>query len=484
MVDFTNISSHETFPKTMPSQGDESTSSLLVDIKGYYFVIMTIVGLTANTLSFLIIVTRKLVSTSVGTYLACLSVFDSLSLIFRFLYQVSEHVLKVNFLLISNLSCKLFMFWFLTAGLVSNYIIVLVTAERCYVILSPYTLKTPGPKQALISVIVVFILIVTYNFHIFFTHEIVSVSIGSNNSIEFCDAMVKHAHYFTTVHPWVDQAIFAWIPSVSILTANVIIIMFLIRHTQSNTAQQINRKEQVKLTYMLLVVSFFFTATTLPSGLYYGFAPIYLYDGPSEALGPHNVTWTVLTCITHLNYSCNFFLYILSGRRFRQEAINFFRCGFVKEKVEQRMQNIARVSEETAWKMHNYFVIQCWSKETQLWIKNFSWPPLGRGVNFEHSTDIPPKNKAPSQHSFVNSQPASKLINLFQGAHKKFMDQSCVSFDQHWIFNILHGPRFQQEATCINFFWLDFQVEKFNHKMHFIVTKYDFIVQVYTALVT
>ena len=58
--------------------------------------------------------------------------------------------------------------------------------------------------------------------------------------------------------------------------------------------------------------------------------------------------------------------------------------------------------------------LQCWSKETQLWSKNFSCPPpWRRGLNFEHS------------------QPPSKLIYLFQGAHKKFMDQSCVSFDQH-----------------------------------------------------
>ncbi len=349
MMDLSNIYLQEISSEWTPTEGYESSSTLLVDIKGYYFVIMTIIGLIANTLSFLIIVTRRLVSTSVGTYLACLAVFDSLSLIFRFSYQVSEHVLKVNFLLISHLSCKLFMFGFLTAGLVSNYIIVLVTAERCYVILSPYTLKTPGPKQALISVILVFVLIITYNFHIFFTHEIVSVPIGNNNTIEFCDALAKHAYYFTTVHPWVDQAIFAWIPAISILTANIIIILFLIRHTQSNTAQQINRKEQVRLTYMLLVVSFFFTATTLPSGLYYGFAPIYLYDGPSEALGPHNVTWAVLTCVTHLNYSCNFFLYILSGRRFRQEAVAYFRCGLKKETVAYpRMQNIAYTSEESA----------------------------------------------------------------------------------------------------------------------------------------
>ena len=30
--------------------------------------------------------------------------------------------------------------------------------------------------------------------------------------------------------------------------------------------------------------------------------------------------------------------------------------------------------------------LQCSSKETQLWIKNFSWPPWMRGLNFVHSS--------------------------------------------------------------------------------------------------
>ncbi len=46
---------------------------------------------------------------------------------------------------------------------------------------------------------------------------------------------------------------------------------------------------------------------------------------------------------------------------------------------------------------------------------------------------VPPEGggSTPLQHPFTNSQPPSKLIYLFQGAHKKLMDQSCVSFDQH-----------------------------------------------------
>ncbi len=63
-----------------------------------------------------------------------------------------------------------------------------------------------------------------------------------------------------------------------------------------------------------------------------------------------------------------------------------------------------------------FTIIQCWSKETQLWIKNFSWPPWWRGLYFEHSPTY--------SRQFQVDLP-------LPGSSQKSMDQSCVSFDQH-----------------------------------------------------
>ncbi len=68
-------------------------------------------------------------------------------------------------------------------------------------------------------------------------------------------------------------------------------------------------------------------------------------------------------------------------------------------------------------------------------------------------TDIPPKNIAPLHHSFINSQPPSNLIYLFQEAHKKFMNQSCVSFDQHCIFvHCQHNSLIGKDHLCCQSF--------------------------------
>ncbi len=60
-------------------------------------------------------------------------------------------------------------------------------------------------------------------------------------------------------------------------------------------------------------------------------------------------------------------------------------------------------------KMYYLPKVQCWWKKSNSELRIFGAPPEGGG-------------------STLNSQPPSKLIYLFQGAH---MDQSCVSFDQH-----------------------------------------------------
>ena len=66
-----------------------------------------------------------------------------------------------------------------------------------------------------------------------------------------------------------------------------------------------------------------------------------------------------------------------------------------------------------ASRMAMILYLQCWSKETQLWIKNFWCPHWRRGLNFEYSI------------------PSSKIFFSEWGSSQKFMDQSCVSFDQH-----------------------------------------------------
>ena len=58
--------------------------------------------------------------------------------------------------------------------------------------------------------------------------------------------------------------------------------------------------------------------------MYYYLAPIFWFKNLGEALS--NVAWAAVRFINLLNYSCNLYIYLLSGKTFRDEAKKLFLC--------------------------------------------------------------------------------------------------------------------------------------------------------------
>ena len=62
---------------------------------------------------------------------------------------------------------------------------------------------------------------------------------------------------------------------------------------------------------------------------------------------------------------------------------------------------------------------------------------------------FPPDGGGSTLNTVQHSQPPSKLIYLFQGARKTFMDQSCVSFDQYCIDSQVKDLQLLQMSTVV-----------------------------------
>lgn len=90
---------------------------------------------------------------------------------------------------------------------------------------------------------------------------------------------------------------------------------------------------------MLLSVSFYVIFTTLPPAIIYAVETMYpegLLSDTNHSIISNDVTWkkyfTFLhikavvyeICISH--YACNFFIFILTGRKFRDVALSTFFC--------------------------------------------------------------------------------------------------------------------------------------------------------------
>ena len=84
------------------------------------------------------------------------------------------------------------------------------------------------------------------------------------------------------------------------------------RNKDIKTSKSKNLEGTSKLTTMLLINSFFFLLTTLPIVSYF-------YLAKQRDI----IVWASVRAVNLLNYSCNFFIYLLSGKKFRDEAKSY-----------------------------------------------------------------------------------------------------------------------------------------------------------------
>ena len=133
----------------------------------------------------------------------------------------------------------------------------------------------------------------------------------------------------------VDSSIFVFIPMIIIFLCNIMIICRLQqstkRHhqmTQNDVSIQKREKEQRKTTIILLSVSIAFLLLHTPYAVYNCLAMVDALTGDQEAYAK----WTFFNYFgmttAGLQNSVNFFLYFLSGRRYRRTVCGLFIAPF------------------------------------------------------------------------------------------------------------------------------------------------------------
>ena len=76
--------------------------------------------------------------------------------------------------------------------------------------------------------------------------------------------------------------------------------------------------------------------------------------------------------------------------------------------------------------------VQCWSKEKQLWIRNFLWPPWRRGLNFEHSPTFSRQFKVNPPHPASSQKSHDSKLRFFWPAL-----YLCVSLRFDWLYHVV-----------------------------------------------
>ncbi len=319
----------------------ESPGNTIIQIKTIIVIAICTLGLAANSCAFIVVVKSNIIKISTGVYLAFLAVFDNLSLFMYLLRTFSDlHTL-------SSLACKVINAAHLSMLTISCNILVTMTIERCHIIINPYK-PNPTRKQATtIATVSAIIILLACSIQVGTITGLYTPPVGRtlsnmssfNNAdnathdhilpitgtVKVCAILPQYMGYYRKVFNPIYMGLTKLVSPLLVLLCNAIIILYM---RKKNTVVPLNAVSGVnqdkRITKMLIIVSLSFTMFVLPQGMYLLLAAFF-YEHISEAVGQDNPAWQTILCWYLLNHSLNFFQYILSGKKFREESKNAFK---------------------------------------------------------------------------------------------------------------------------------------------------------------
>ena len=305
----------------------------------YWIPILVPIGLVGNILSFLIMVKPSNRKLSTCIYMAAISVNDSMMLSI-ILYGWSVSYLKIHKRY--PLGCRIESFLIMFALQKATYQVVAMTIDKFIAIKWPHKAATYStPKRAKMTIIVLYVCVISYNLPDFFLTKMIGT------------ACVSYAvgSVYAKIYSWLTFFLNGVIPLTSLIAMNSAIV-----HEVRKSHNRFRNHESVKelenqnfagqgrhrprksvenqLTVMLLLVTTLFLVLLIPT---YG---RFLYFTSVNRDTPERATATLFlhlsTRLYFTNSGINFFLYCISGKKFRKDLkklLSFATSGIKTERT-------------------------------------------------------------------------------------------------------------------------------------------------------
>ena len=298
----------------------------------YLFPVIVICGTLGNMLSFIVLLRRRMRKTSMYLYLALLAWADTGVLYLSAFKTWLRVTTGFELLHQSAASCKLVMLFLLFCLDLSAWLIVLLTAERFAVVWFPFRASYMfSLKRGLILMTITVILSLTYNLHVLWTIHLIKHSPKHT----YCSGL-KNDFFMEQVFNPLNLAVYSIVPFIIVVCLNAAILYkvvhpfrshspgvdssTMVRHTPGNSPMWPSHQ---KTSSMLMAVSFAWLVLTCPFALW-SLVPHNHTDARHKA----NTFLAKIICFIfmYLNHSINFFLYCITGRKFRKELTSWIQC--------------------------------------------------------------------------------------------------------------------------------------------------------------
>lgn len=298
---------------------------------------LVIVGLTGNILNLVILLRKQLRKKSTAIYLIFLTVSDTVILCFGTLVQTIRNLFSADFYSWTSFTCTVTEWLVFTAGLVSCWLIVLITGERTFVTLFPTKARfRMTQRNALYASVTLVIVTAIFNGHLIYANTLneSTVNITKGNQTEerhskSCTLRLgQYTDFYKNIWSIMVLVVGTVLPVVLIVTGNCIVGISLIKNRRTvlqgdNTAVRARNPDtrkgfSIKMFFILCGV---YIVTVLPFCVY--FTTLNFNTQVDEhTLAKHQLIHIIIKCFLWSNFSFNFLLYFMTGSMFKKEFRN------------------------------------------------------------------------------------------------------------------------------------------------------------------
>ncbi|CAH1799707.1 unnamed protein product [Owenia fusiformis] len=307
----------------------------------YMTLVVIILGLIGNILSFLVMKFTSMNKAASSIYLAALAIFDTGVLLVGLGRQWSRNMFTYDIRAAHEWACKIHVFFTYMFIDLSAWMLVCVTIDRVILVYLPLRAKSICTKRKTMTVIcLITFFIVGVNFHWFFT-------VGQRNFIRLieeiqfnCAYLEGFEEFHRTFWPWIDASVASFIPFITLFVCNILIVTQLVkaaarRKNQMNVTSSKQDDTTRSMTIMLVMISFLFLCFTSPVVLLDVVIQPDITRAPTTAeKASEKLTVAIVNLLMYLNSALNFVMYCLSGKKFRDSLRELF-C---KKKTAYRRQ--------------------------------------------------------------------------------------------------------------------------------------------------
>lgn len=336
------------------------------------------VGTFGNILSIIVLLRSRLRRSTTMFYLTCLSFGDLFTLYTGLLRYWIRSTFDIDIRNLSDTSCKIHTFVVYLSLDFTVWVLVSVTVDRCLSVSMPFKAKLIcSLTRSKCVIFVIWLLLVMKNMHFLW-------NLGLVDTWEFrCDGRTYEIDMFLRyVWPWIDFSTFCLIPFGIMIVCNIKIIYEIVmsqkkisahrsfyrttNHPMNNAnpkscrrrpsemalrsisaqdiaqyngvvtsemisrqTSQTNRQSPCRrissLTAMLLTVNCVFLVTTSPIQAFLIGEEYWFPEKTQEEIAWHNFWWAIVNLLQYVNNAIHFFLYCMTGPRFRNELKSIFK---------------------------------------------------------------------------------------------------------------------------------------------------------------